>query len=44
MIIESVAYAVLSVVKSTMTIPRMRKEMLDAGLSEPVYDTDGILL
>ena len=23
-------------------IPRMRKEMLDAGLSEPVYDTDGM--
>ena len=23
-------------------IPRMRKEMLDAGLPEPVYDTDGM--
>lgn len=23
-------------------IPRMRKEMHDAGLSEPVYDTDGM--
>ncbi len=23
-------------------IPRMRKEMLDAGLSEPIYETDGM--
>ena len=24
-------------------IPRMRKEMLDAGLPEPIYETDGML-